>query len=167
MGKLFLPRLQLDTIFELDTDRLWKSGVRAFIFDIDNTLAPYAQPVPDEKTQEWLDGLSARGFGVYFVSNNSRKRVARFAAAAGVRSISRAAKPLGLQLRRACRKMGVSPKQTALVGDQLFTDIWGGNALGMFTVLVTPISEREDGFVKFKRRFERKILGKTEYRDRR
>ena len=167
MRKLFLPSLQLDTVFEIDADRLWNAGVRAFIFDIDNTLATYALSVPDTEIKGWLDGLKARGFGIYFVSNNSRKRVESFAAAAGVRWISRAAQPIGFQLRRACRKMGVLPKQAALVGDQLFTDIWGGNALGMFTVLVTPISEKEDGFVKFKRRFERKILGKTEYRDRR
>ena len=54
--------------------------------------------------------------------------------------------------------MGVTPKETALVGDQLFTDVWGGNLLNMTTVLVKPISEVEDGFVKFKRQFERRIL---------
>ena len=161
MLKRFLPVIYADSVFDIDLEKLKNEGVKAFIFDIDNTVATYAMPVLDGRTAAWLKGLSDMGFGVYFVSNNSVKRVRIFAESAGVPYIGRAMKPLRLCLRRACRRMGVKPQETALVGDQLFTDIWGGNRMGMVTVLVNPISVSEDSFVHLKRGLERRILKKA------
>lgn len=158
MNSIFLPDIFAETVFDIDINQLKSEGIKAFIFDIDNTLATYAMPVADEKTHEWLDNLKAMGFGIFIVSNNDRDRVRVFSEAAQVDYFGKALKPLGIFLKKACRKMGVKPKETALVGDQLFTDIWGGNLLKMKTILVKPISEVEDGFVKFKRQFERRIL---------
>ena len=160
MNSIFLPDIFVETVFDMDLNQLKSEGVKAFIFDIDNTLATYAMPVADEKTHLWLKALQDQGFGVYIVSNNDCERVRIFSEAAQVDYYGKALKPLSFFLKKACRKMGVKPCETALVGDQLFTDIWGGNLLGMKTVLVKPISEVEDGFVKFKRRFERRILAK-------
>lgn len=158
MSNIFLPKTFVDTVFDIDIQKLKAEGVKAFIFDIDNTLATYAMPVPDEKTTLWIKGLKDEGFGVYLLSNNNVKRVKTFAESVDTEYFARALKPCSHFLKRACRNMGVSPKETALVGDQLFTDVWGGNYLKMHTVLVNPISKVEDGFVKFKRRFERAIL---------
>ncbi len=160
MSKMLLPDIYAETVFDMDTDALKDAGVKAFIFDIDNTLATYAMPVADDKTKEWLKSLADAGFGLYIVSNNDHARVEGFAKDAQIPYFAKALKPLSINLKRACRNMGVKPKEAALVGDQLFTDIWGGNLMGMTTVLVKPISEVEDGFVKFKRRFERRILKK-------
>ncbi|MBO4941267.1 MAG: YqeG family HAD IIIA-type phosphatase [Clostridia bacterium] len=158
MKNIFLPEVFVDTVFDIDLQDLSQNGVKAFIFDIDNTLATYAMPLPDEKTAEWINVLKDKGFGVFFASNNDEMRVKTFADSVGVPYKAKALKPLGKYLKRACRLMEVSPGETALVGDQLFTDIWGGNWLGMYTILVNPISEVEDRFVKFKRRFEKMIL---------
>ncbi len=160
MSSIFLPDVFVDTVFDMDLMGLKNAGIKAFIFDIDNTLATYAMPVADEKTAEWVKGLKNQGFEIYIVSNNDKDRVSVFSENIGVPYFGKALKPLGIFLARACKHMGVSPSETALVGDQLFTDVWGGNLLRMKTVLVKPISEVEDGFVKFKRRFERKILKK-------
>ncbi|MDO4744132.1 MAG: YqeG family HAD IIIA-type phosphatase [Clostridia bacterium] len=160
MSSIFLPDIFAETVFDINLEELKKEGIKAFIFDIDNTLATYAMPVADEKTAIWLKNLQDMGFGVFIVSNNNRERVRIFAEDAGVPYFGKALKPLSFFLRRACRKMGVKPSETALVGDQLFTDIWGGSLLRMKTILVKPISDVEDGFVKFKRRFERRILAK-------
>ncbi len=158
MSKFLHPTVFVDSVFDIDLEELKKKGVKAFIFDIDNTLAPYALPVPDEKTRAWLGELSEKGFSVFFASNNSEERVKLFAESVGLPYKSRALKPLGIFIKKACRSMGVSLKETALVGDQLFTDIWGGNWLKMYTILVKPISDVEGKFVKFKRRFEKRIL---------
>ena len=56
--------------------------------------------------------------------------------------------------------MNVAPCEAALVGDQLFTDVCGGNRLDMLTILVKPISVSEDWFVRFKRGFEARLLAK-------
>lgn len=158
MANILHPTVFVDTVFDIDLKTLKDSGIKAFIFDIDNTLAPYADPVPDEKTATWLKELQDMGFGVFFASNNDAERVRRFAESVDIPYKAKALKPLGIYLKKACRSMGVTPKETALVGDQLFTDVWGGNWLKMYTILVKPISEVEDSFVKFKRRFERRIL---------
>ena len=160
MSSIFLPDIFVETVFDIDTNQLKNQGIKAFVFDIDNTLATYAMPVADQKTHLWLRDLKAQGFGVFIVSNNDRDRVKVFSEAAQVEYYGKALKPLSFFLKKACRKMGVKPWEAALVGDQLFTDIWGGNLLKMKTILVKPISEVEDGFVKFKRRFERRILAK-------
>ena len=160
MSSIFLPDIFLDTVFDIDTEELKKNGIKAFVFDIDNTLATYAMPVADERTADWVKTLKEEGFGVFIVSNNDRQRVKVFSENIGVPYFGKALKPLNFYLKKACKKMGVSPKEVALVGDQLFTDIWGGNLFGMTTILVKPISEVEDGFVRFKRRFERQILKK-------
>ena len=160
MSSIFLPDIFAETVFDIDTEALKNQGIKGFIFDIDNTLATYAMPVADEKTAEWLKNLEKSGFGIFIVSNNDKERVRIFAENVGVPYFGKALKPLDFYLRAACRRMGIKPKETALVGDQLFTDIWGGNLLKMKTILVKPISEVEDGFVKFKRQFERRILKK-------
>ena len=160
MSNIFLPDIFAETVFDIDIEGVKKDGVKAFIFDIDNTLATYAMPVADEKTADWLKTLKERGFDIFIVSNNNRERVRIFSENLGIKYFGKALKPLDIFLRKACRIMGIKPKEAALVGDQLFTDIWGGNLLGMKTILVKPISEVEDRFVKFKRRFERRILAK-------
>ncbi len=162
MKKIFLPDIFAETVFDIDFKKLKESGIDAAIFDIDNTLAPYTMPVADEKTALWLKTLKADGIDVFIVSNNSHERVRVFAENIGVPYFGKALKPLSFYLKKACIKMGVKPKNTALIGDQLFTDIWGGTALGMTTILVKPISDVEGKFVKFKRRFERLILSRAE-----
>ena len=158
MSCVFFPDIFVDTVFDMDLEDLKSKKIKAFIFDIDNTLATYAMPVADEKTAAWVKKLKADGFKIFIVSNNDKERVRIFSENIDVPYFGKALKPLGIFLRRACKSMGVTPKETALVGDQLFTDVWGGNILNMTTVLVKPISEVEDGFVKFKRQFERRIL---------
>ncbi len=158
MSNIFLPKTFVNTVFDIDIQKLKNEGVKAFIFDIDNTLATYAMPIPDERTALWIKGLKDAGFGVYLISNNNSKRVKTFAESVDTEYFARALKPCSYFLKKACSNMGVLPKETALVGDQLFTDVWGGNYLKMNTILVNPISEVEDGFVKFKRKFERAIL---------
>ncbi len=158
MSNIFLPDIFVDTVFDMNVEDLKAQGIKAFIFDIDNTLATYAMPIADEKTAAWVKDLRDKGFEIFIASNNDKERVRVFSENIGVPYFAKALKPLGIFLRRACKNMGVTTRETALVGDQLFTDVWGGNVLNMKTVLVKPISEVEDGFVKFKRRFERMIL---------
>ena len=160
MSSILLPDIFAETVYDIDLDALKNEGIRGFVFDIDNTLVTYADPVATEKVIEWLDKLRDMEFKLYIVSNNDKERVRIFSESVSIPHYGKALKPLKRYLKKACRNMGIAPTETALVGDQLFTDIWGGNLMNMKTILVKPISEVEDGFVKFKRRFERRILRK-------
>lgn len=158
MSSIFLPDIFAETVYDIDLDALKKEGIRGFVFDIDNTLVTYADPIATEKVVDWLESLRKLDFKLYIVSNNDKERVRIFSESVNLPHYGKALKPLSRYLKKACRNMGITPGEAALVGDQLFTDIWGGNLLKMKTILVKPISEVEDGFVKFKRRFERRIL---------
>ncbi len=158
MKKNFIPNLYETSIYEIDLEKLKEIGIKGFIFDVDNTIVTYETPVPDEKVKAWFKKLDEMGFVSYIASNNSKGRVSHFAEELGIGFMPRAQKPLTKNLKKICENMGVLPKETAMVGDQLFTDILGGNRAGMFTVLIEQISLKEAFFIKFKRVFEKMIL---------
>ena len=54
--------------------------------------------------------------------------------------------------------MGSSAEETAVIGDQVFTDILGGNRMGLFTILVVPINKREFIGTRVMRKFEIMVL---------
>ena len=154
----FLPTEFVDSVYDIDISKLKEKGIKGFLFDIDNTLVTYAMPLPDQKVTDWLNGLKKAGFGIYLISNNKEYRVKPFAEKLGVGYIAKALKPRRKPILKACREMGITIDEAVLVGDQLFTDIWGGSRMGMHTILVKPISEVEDSFVKFKRKLERIVM---------
>lgn len=108
----------------------------------------------------WLEEARRAGLSLLIVSNNHAPRVAPFARQQGLDFECDARKPLPGGLRRGCRRLGVEPGQAAVVGDQLFTDMLGGNLIGAVTVLVQPIEPEKGWFFRLKRRLERPILGR-------
>jgi len=54
--------------------------------------------------------------------------------------------------------MGVSGDQAAVIGDQIFTDILGGNRAGLYTILVKPLARREFMGTKIARSLELLVL---------
>lgn len=158
MFKKLAPDLYVKSIYHIDLDDLQRRGIRAIITDLDNTLVAWDDPLPNQRLIAWLKGAQAKGFSVYIVSNNSRDRVQKFARAFGVPAISKAIKPRRGAFRTACEAMGVEPKEAAIVGDQVFTDVLGGNRLGAYTILVVPVSDREFFGTKIMRMLERLVL---------
>jgi hypothetical protein len=121
-------------------------GIRGVITDLDNTLvgakAPYATP----ELQAWLQKLRKSGFQVVIVSNNNKDRVSKFAQPLLIPFIYRAKKPTSAAFHKALAIMNLKPEQTAVIGDQMLTDVLGGNRMGLFTILVQPISMADEGF---------------------
>ncbi len=161
----FIPHLRVDSIYEIDLDALWKSGVRGIVTDLDNTLvgakAPYATP----ELAEWLKLVERAGFKVVIVSNNNRLRVSAFAEPIKLPYIWRAKKPSTQAFRKAIQQLGLAPHEAVVIGDQLLTDVLGANRLGIKSILVTPISPQdESGFTRINRRVERYIFGQLKRR---
>lgn len=153
-----MPDIFLDNIYEIDTEKLKNYGIKAFIFDIDNTLVPYSTAVADDKLKNWISELKVQDFELFLASNNSEERVRIFAKSVECDFIPNACKPLGFKIKKQLKKLGIKPNETVLVGDQLFTDIWCAKLMEMRSILVKPISDMEGWFVKFKRNIERWIL---------
>jgi len=146
-----------NTVYDIDYSLLKSKGIKALLFDIDNTLVCYDAPYPDEKLFALFDKLKEDGFKLYLLSNNNKERVKIFSEKANLPYRGRALKPLKLNIKRAMKVLSTDKKTTALIGDQLFTDVWGANRAGITSILVNPISDKEDRFVAFKRHLEKLI----------
>lgn len=154
----FLPDYYYRDIYSIDFEELRQRGIRGLLFDLDNTICAYSDPDPDRRMIQFFQDLEDRGFVVALVSNNSRKRVERFNRPLGLPIFPRAHKPLLHGIRHMMRKMGLRPEHTALVGDQVYTDVWGGNRAGLTTVLVNPVKNQETAFFRMKRKMEQPVL---------
>lgn len=158
MKSRLIPDLYLNTVYDLDTGILKAHGIRAIIVDIDNTLVSWDTKEPDDKVNELVCKLTEEGFKICILSNNTRKRVDEFNRCLKLPAIHKAIKPSKAAFRRAMKLMGSEAVNTAVIGDQLFTDVLGGNRLGLFTVLVSPISDKEFVWTRLVRMLERFVL---------
>ena len=137
---LFRATHVADNIYELTGEALQRRGIRLLLADLDNTLVPYGVPLPDEKLKAWRDDLTAHGVTLFVLSNNRHEpRPRTFAQGLEVPYIGHAGKPKTPSFFKAMEQMGVTPAETAIVGDQVFTDVLGGNRAGVTTILVKPI----------------------------
>ncbi len=134
---------------------LHEIGVDTLLLDIDNTLAPYEQPEPDEHIRAWLDGLREAGIKAAFLSNNHGERVALFSKTLGIPVQYDSHKPLPFKAKKMLKQLGADRRRAALMGDQIFTDVLCARLAGIRAILVPPIKDKTDGFTRFKRRMER------------
>lgn len=158
MFEAFFPDLMLETVWDIDFDYLIKRNIKGLILDIDNTLVPVDFKVPDEQTIKWIRRAQDAKMKLCFVSNGSKARVEKFNQDLRIPSIYKALKPSKKAFNNATILLGVLPEETAVIGDQIFTDVYGGNKNNMYTILVKPIAKKDLFFVKFKRIFEKPIL---------
>ena len=150
-----VPDFYGNDIFEITPQELRLHGIRAVICDIDNTLVPYEIAEPTEEVRAWLSALQAEGIAVAFVSNNHPPRVELFNRSLGLPAFANSGKPRRRCCRRALEAMGVTAAETAIVGDQVFTDVLAGRRAGLCrTYLVKPIRDKKNLFFRFKRWLE-------------
>src|SRR5690606_35185585 len=102
--------------------------------------------------------IKEQGIAVTIVSNNQEKRVKDFADPLGIPFIFEARKPMIRAFNRAIREMNLQKDEVVVIGDQLLTDVLGGNRCGLHTILVVPVAQTDGFFTKFNRFVERKIL---------
>lgn len=158
MLRLLTPDLHVESVFKLNLKKLKKNNIKGLIIDIDNTLVSWDIKYVTEKTKQWLLNLEKEGFRVCLVSNNTKDRVVVFNEELKLPAIHRALKPRTGAFRKAMKIIGTTAKNTAVIGDQIFTDVLGGNRMGLFTVLVVPIVGKEFWWTTFMRKIERYIL---------
>lgn len=155
---LLHPTLHLKSITGLSLRQLERWGVKGLILDVDNTLTTHDNPVPHPQVLLWLERMSRRGISMIILSNNHPGRVQPFAQLLELPFTANAAKPLPQGFGRAAAELALPKEQIAVVGDQIFTDILGGNLFGVKTVLVEPIQPESTRFFRWKRWLERGVL---------
>lgn len=159
---MFLDKLMPDqfveSIHDIDIEELRQRKIRGVITDLDNTLVEWHRPFATPEVEAWLLRLREAGIQVTVVSNNKQDRVDRFCTPLGVRYIWEARKPTNQAFLRAMREMDVKIEETVVIGDQLFTDVLGGNRLGFHTILVVPVAATDGFWTRFNRQLERVAL---------
>ena len=160
MKNPMMPDYMFRTFDEITPEILTGLGVTAILADIDNTLAPYEQPEPDERIRSWIVSLAAAGIGIAFVSNNDWERVNLFNATLGVPAYAKSGKPFKKNLIKAMQDLGGTPDTTVMLGDQLLTDALAGHNLGVRCLIVPPIRDKKNAFFRFKRWLEKPVVRK-------
>ena len=165
MKNPMMPDYMFRTFDEITPAFLTSLGVKAILADIDNTLAPYEQPEPDQRIKGWINSLAEAGIGIAFVSNNDWERVNRFNATLGVPAYAKSGKPFKKNLVRAMNDLGGTLETTVMLGDQLLTDALAGHNLGVKCLIVPPIRDKKNAFFRFKRWLEKPVVKKFKRRN--
>lgn len=158
--KKLLPSLHVDSIYDIDLQALKNRGIKGIITDLDNTLIEWDRPNATPELMDWLNRLKQEGFQVIIVSNNNRIRVSAFADPLGIPYIHAAKKPTRTPFKDAMKRLALTPEQIVVIGDQMFTDVLGGNRLGLYTVLVVPVAQTDGFFTRINRQLERIALSR-------
>ena len=158
MYSYFIPSEFVRSVFHITPEFLKDKGIKGIITDLDNTLVEWDRPDATPMLIEWFKGMKEAGIQVTIVSNNNEMRVRSFADPLGIPFIFKARKPFGKAFRQALQIMSVKKAEVVVIGDQLLTDVFGGNRQKLHTILVIPVA-KSDGFVtKFNRMVERRIF---------
>ena len=159
LGTRLRPDAHLRGVAEIPLAALLARGIRGIALDLDNTIVAWNGGRVPPAVGAWLAEARAAGIALCIVSNAHRPaRVQRVAEAIGAHWVARAGKPSRRAFREAMRRMGTKPEETAVIGDQVFTDVWGGNRAGLHTILVDPLTARDFPMTKLSRWAERLLF---------
>lgn len=157
--RCLVPRLYVPSLFAVDLDFLRQQGICGFMLDLDNTIIYRDAEHFSAEIISWVEKAKEKNFKICIISNNRPQRVLGLARELGLPAVCRGVKPLPAPFRRALALLGTVPEETAVVGDQIFTDILGGNRLGLYTILVAPLPGKEFWATRLiNRQLERPVL---------
>lgn len=157
--KNFYPDYIFEKVEDIPYDLISREGIRLILMDMDNTLIDF-KGKSSKNLKKWIKMLKSKDVKLYIISNSfSEEKVKRVSKELGVKYFFKAKKPLSRGFKMVCDFFpDISKKEIMMVGDQLFTDIYGGNKFNIKTVLVKRINKRENFVSKFKRPVEKVIL---------
>lgn len=154
----FLPNQHVKSIFEITPKELKENGIKGIITDLDNTLVEWDRPNATPKLINWFEEMQKANIAITIVSNNNKDRVQAFSDPLKIPFIFQARKPMGRAFRKAIKDMGLKKEETVVIGDQLLTDVFGGNRSGFHTILVVPVASTDGFWTRFNRLIERRML---------
>lgn len=162
MIKKLIPNYYFKSIYDIPYTQLYENGIRLILTDLDNTLISYKETMPNDKLLQWKKALNDMGFEIIIVSNSRKERVTNFASSFGVKCVKFSTKPLKRGIKKAIKKMTsrkYEKNEIILLGDQLMTDIFGGNRCKINTCLIKAVDRKTDTFpTRFNRRLENYFL---------
>lgn len=163
MFNKFNPDIYIESFETLDLDRLKEKGIKFLLCDIDNTMIPHDEPHPSPEAIAFFKKLKDEGFGAALISNNHKNRVETFARELDLQYFYSSKKPFkGVYKKVMARFAYYNKSEMAVMGDQLLTDILGGNRSGFLTILCDPLVTKDLSWTKINRKFEAMVYNRLE-----
>lgn len=158
---ILYPKALLKNVREVTIEFIKNNKLKALILDLDNTLIDYDRNLSQE-TISWAKQLQGQGVKLYILSNTNKvEKVKKVAEQLGkLQYKTFAQKPLKKGFIQIQKELKMNPHEIGVVGDQIFTDVIGGNRCKMFTILVEPISQKDIFITAWKRPLEEMIKNK-------
>lgn len=153
----FIPDMYYKSVYDINYGKLKQRKIKCLLFDLDNTIAPYTEDVPSQDIKELFHMLSC-DFKVIIFSNRNKNRLRPFKEILNVDTAYSSKKPFKKKYKKIMDIYGYNPEEIACIGDQLITDIFGGNRIGCLTIFVNPIGTYEPFYTKLNRTLENIII---------
>ena len=151
---LIYPKAYFKSVDKITIEFLKENEIKALILDVDNTLIDYYKNMSDA-TRNWAKRLKEKGIKLYILSNtNHKEKVEKVANKLGIPYELFAKKPFKSGFLRVQKELKEESKNIGVVGDQIFTDIIGGNKCKMYTILVDPVTPKDYWYTAWKRPIE-------------
>lgn len=157
MFKRFVPYAHAKNIYEVNITFFLKHNIKYVFLDLDNTLDSYKQKTPSHKAIGLVKILKENGIEPIVLSNNTSKRVGKYASLLGVNFLCKSGKPFAIRINRYIKKRGLKKDEILLVGDQLMTDISAANGLKIKSLYVDKLVEEDQITTRFNRIFEKPV----------
>ncbi len=156
----FYPDDFKKTVFDINFESLRKLGIKVILIDLDNTLIPYDELLPNQLIRDLFQRIEQLGFEIVIISNNHLERVEPFAKAIGSRFICSARKPLKNGFIRALSLVDpCKPEEVCVIGDQFMTDVLGGKRMGFYVIVVNAIKRNvEKWYTRLNRKLEKRMI---------
>ena len=154
----YIPDVYVKSIYYIDYEKLKERGIKCILFDLDNTIAPLSIKKPNKKIKDLFMKLKNMGFKIIIFSNNGKSRLKPFKEDLEVDCAFSCKKPMIKKFEVILKEYKFAVSEVVIIGDNIVTDILGGNKVGITTILVNPISNKETFPAKITRLYERKII---------
>lgn len=150
MLEKYFPTHAFRRVEDIPFDLIHENNIKCIMFDMDNTLVNLKYEATDD-LKAWLKSVKDAGIKCYILSNSRRgHKVKKVAEMLTLDYILNAKKPELDGFLELQKKVNLPKENLAIIGDQIFTDILGGNRFGITTILVKPIQflEVPEGMIK-------------------
>ncbi len=158
---LLKPNIYQKDIFSINYNDLKKKNIKNLLFDIDNTIVSGNLKTLDNKTIDFFNKLKEENFSIYIITNALKRRATIFSKILDIKTYHFSMKPSPRNYNKIIKENNLNIKETAAIGDQIYTDVLGANKLGILSILVDPVSKHEFIITKINRIKEKKLIEKT------
>jgi len=156
----FKPTYMISSVEKIPFVLLERDNIKGLIFDVDNTIATMGKGIT-EGCYKWIKEAKELGYKICILSNSvNLKKVRRIMTDLGILGLCFAKKPSTKGFEMALNLLDLKKEEVIMIGDQVFTDVWGANRFGIKSILVNPINKKEGPFTLIKRPIEKIILKK-------